>query len=451
MGLPMVKASVPVWKFSPHYYHLSTSALEAALRKVAAYREWRQFDPGPNHHIDARYAAMPAFTKKDIRQNFPDGLLPACKDVEQGLATGEIELVETSGTTDDKVTNFWNQKWWDASERASWKLNSYTHEIATGDHREAILVNPRNVGFVSDIIDLPMEKRRLARFLYLNERTNPLSWSSTHMDRMIDELNTFQPMVLEANPSYLARLCRYVAAHNKEVFQPGIIVFTYEYPTNFHYRQIRLVFSAPITSSYGTTETGYVFMQCENGNFHQNTQFCRVDFQPFKPEHGGPLLGRILVTPLDNPWCYLVRFATGDIVHLQESGECACGRNSGVILSSIAGRKVNLTLTCSGRLVTLLELDNTIGVLEGIDMYKLIQPDARTYELHLVSQRPDKERLSEDVLGVLRRLYGQEANIAVIFDTDIAPESSGKYLVSRTIFPVDLDDYLDKDISLKND
>jgi hypothetical protein len=54
-------------------------------------------------------------------------------------------------------------------------------------------------------------------------------------------------------------------------------------------------------------------------------------------------------------------------------------------------------------------------------------------------------------LGVLRRLYGQEANIAVIFDTDIAPESSGKYLVSRTIFPVDLDDYLDKDISLKND
>jgi hypothetical protein len=92
-----------------------------------------------------------------------------------------------------------------------------------------------------------------------------------------------------------------------------------------------------------------------------------------------------------------------------------------------------------------------IGVLEGIDMYKLVQLDTRTYELHLVSQRPDKERLSEDVLGVLRRLYGQEANIAVIYDADIAPESSGKYLVSRTIFPVDLDDYLDKDTSLKND
>ncbi|HXZ94661.1 MAG TPA: hypothetical protein VEG28_01965 [Dehalococcoidia bacterium] len=230
----------------------------------------------------------------------------------------------------------------------------------------------------------------------------------------------------------------------QKVFQPDIIVFTYEYPTNFHYRQIRPVFSAPIIGSYGTTETGYVFMQCENGNFHQNTQFCRVDFQPFKPEHGGPLLGRILVTPFNNPWSYIVRFDTGDIVHLEESGKCACGRDSGVILSSIAGRKVNLTQTCSGRLVTLLELDNTMSILEGIDMYKLIQTDTRTYELHLVSQRPDKEGLSEEVSEVLRRLYGREADITVVYDTDIAPESSGKYLVSRTIFPVDLDNYLDK-------
>jgi len=265
------------------------------------------------------------------------------------------------------------------------------------------------------------------------------------MDRMIGELNIFQPAVLEANPSYLARLCRYIAASGQTVFQPGAIVFTYEYPTNFQYRQINQVFKGvPLVSSYGTTETGYVFMQCEAGKLHQNSEFCRVDFQPFKPEHGGPLLGRILVTPLNNPWSYFVRFDTGDIVCLEESGKCSCGRNSGLILSAIAGRKVNLTLTCSGRLVTLHELDSVMERLEGVEQYKLIQTNPGVYELHLVSRREDSEGLKTEAGSLLETLYGPEAEIKVIRDRDIAPENSGKYLIARTALPIDLDNYLDK-------
>ena len=98
-------------------------------------------------------------------------------NIQSGLDSGEISFVSTSGTTDDKVTNIWNQKWWDASERASWKLNSYAARLATGEHPEAILVNPLNVGIASDTVDLPLEKRRLARFLYLSERTNYTAWT----------------------------------------------------------------------------------------------------------------------------------------------------------------------------------------------------------------------------------------------------------------------------------
>ena len=230
---------------------------------------------------------MPALTKKDIREHSLQETLPEGTDIDRAIAGGQIALVQTSGTTDDKITNIWNQQWWDASERSSWKLNSWINRIATGDHREAILVNPKNVGIISDEVDLTMEKRRLSRFLYLNEKTDPSSWTPALMDRMIEELNIFQPAVLEANPSYLARLCRYITTKNKTAFQPGTIVFTYEYAAGLHYRQIRQVFQVPIVSSYGTTETGYVFMQCEQGKLHQNSEFCRVDFQPFKTEHGG--------------------------------------------------------------------------------------------------------------------------------------------------------------------
>ena len=432
------------WEFSLKYYQDSSHELETALKEIPAYKSWRDYDPGFQYPVDTRYRAMPALTKKDIREHFPGGFVPPGVNIQRGLDSGEISFVSTSGTTDDKVTNIWNQKWWDASERASWKLNSYASRLATGEHPEAILVNPLNVGIASDTIDLPQEKRRLARFLYLSERTNYAAWTTQHMDRMVRELAIFKPVILEANPSLLAKLCRYIDESKQAVFQPGLIVLTYENPTTFHYRQILKVFSCPTASSYGTTETGYVFMQCEAGKFHQNTQFCRVDFQPLKKEHGGPSLGRILVTPFQNEWYHLLRFDVGDLVRLDETGKCPCGRHDGIILAATEGRFVNATLTCTGRLVSSRELDINLSVLEEIDEYKLEQTAPGRYELHLASREQDKHRLSESAASILKGLYGKEAKISVIHEEMIAPEVSGKYRLSKTLFPLKIEDYLEK-------
>ena len=433
----------PSWKYTPEYYDISKRTLGIGLEKVAAYRTWKRLDPGPSYDIESRFAALPALTKKDIRENFPAGMLPYDCDLDQGIKSGEITLVETSGTTDDRITNIWNQKWWDASESASWDLNSYMSQIATGSHNEAILSNPINVGIISDEIDLPMESRRLARFLYLNEKTDPVAWTPAIMERMIQELNTFRPAVIEANPSYLARLCRYINSRRVMVFQPGVVVFTYEYASRLYFRQIRQVFpNVPVVSSYGTTETGYVFMECEKGRLHQNSKYSRVDFQPFRREHGGPFLGRILVTPLGNQWSYLLRFDTGDIVQLEASGKCDCGRNLGLILSSVNGRRANLTLTCEERLVTLYELDNALSVLRGIEEYELVQTNAGVYSLRLVSQRPDKDKVSEEATLILKTLYGQDAEVSIIYRRAITPGRSGKYMLSRALFPIELDKYL---------
>ncbi len=430
------------WEFPPHYYRQSLHVLETSLNQVSAYKSWQAFDPGREHPIDSRYAAMPALTKRDIRKHFPEGFVPTGRDVRHGLDSGEIELVKTSGSSDISVTNIWNQKWWDASEKASWKFNSHAARMATGDHPEAILANPLNVGFVSDDLDLPMKRRRLSRFLYLNEKTDPAAWSSKLMDRMISELEIFKPVVLEANPSLLAKLCRYAADGKKGVFQPGLIVLTYEYPGKFHYRQIRQVFDVPIASSYGTTETGYVFMQCEEGKFHQNSEFCRVDFQPLKPEHGGPLLGRILVTTFNNPWYYMVRLDVGDLVRVDEGGMCSCGRDSGFILSQVEGRVTSATLTCEGRLVTLCKLDEALSILEGIDEYRLDQVSAGIYDLHLVSRWRDRNKLSEEASEILRELYGKEARLSVIYEDAISQEASGKYCIARALFPIEIEKYL---------
>ena len=432
--------------FSKEYKEKSRAILDYALENLSAYQPWRAFDPRPDHPINERYAALPVLTKKDIRKHFPQGFVPAGRDIDKGIADGEINFVKTSGSSDAfRVTNIWNQKWWDASEAASWELNSDAARLATGDHPEAILPNARNVGFISDDVDLPFEKRRLDRFLYLNEKTDPTAWTPRLMDRMIHELDIFKPALLEANPSLLAKLCRYIAENKKKVFQPGLIVFTYEFPSRLHYRQVGEAFKCPAISSYGTTETGYVFMQCEAGKFHQNVKSCRVDFQPLKPQHGGPDIGRVLVTTFDNPWYYMLRFDVGDFARIDKEQKCPCGRNEGYIVAEIEGRWTNVTFTTDEHLVTLNQLDKAISTLKDIDEYRLEQPSPREYRLFLVSKRKDRDTLVEEAEGVLRRVYGRKAEISIIFQQQLAPEDSGKYCLAKTFFQgKNIEEYLDK-------
>jgi phenylacetate-CoA ligase len=430
-------------RFSSVYQKKSLDILEKSL-DLEAYSSWKAFDPGIKFPVDERYAALPALTKDDIRKHFPRGFVPADRDIEAGLSSGEINYVSTSGSSDAfRVTNIWNQAWWDASERASWKLNKYASEFATGDHPEAILANARNVGIVSDKVDLPFEKRRLSRFLYLNEKTDPSKWTPEIMDRMIKELEVYQPAVLEANPSLLAKLCRYAAAEKKQVFQPGIITFTYEYPSKLHYKQVQRVFHSPLASSYGSTETGYVFMQCEAGKFHQNSEFCRVDLQPLKPEFGGSDIARMLVTTFDNPWYYMLRFDVGDFVRLDKEQKCDCGRDAGFIVDAIEGRWTNVTLTCDGRLVTLRRIDDALSELDNIDEYRLEQPAEGVYNLYLVSQRQDRENLNKEARKILYEIYGEKAEISIYYREFLTPEDSGKYCLAKTLFPLNIINYLD--------
>jgi phenylacetate-coenzyme A ligase PaaK-like adenylate-forming protein len=434
---------VQQFHFPPEYYRKSQKVLETSLG-LGAYQSWQANDPGSGRSVDERYAALPALTKKDIREHFPDGFVPPDKNVHQGLASGAISFVQTSGSSDIvRVTNIWNQAWWDASERASWELNAYASRYATGDHPEAVLANARNVGLISDDGDLPLEKRRLSRFLFLNEKTDPSLWTEAIMDRMIRELEVFQPTVLEANPSLLAKLCRYIAMKNQTVYQPGLITFTYEYPSSLHLQQIRRVFHSPLASSYGSTETGYVFMQCEAGKFHQNIASCRVDLQPLKKEHGGPAVGRILVTPFDNPWYYMLRFDVGDLARLDENQSCPCGRRSGIILSAISGRFINATLDDKGRLVTLRRLDDVMGSVTDLDEYRLEQSAPGEFTLYLVSRRQDRDRLSQEVQEKLRQIYGK-MELNIVYQDSLSPEDTGKYSLAKTLFPLDINDYLEK-------
>ncbi|NTV52355.1 MAG: hypothetical protein HGA76_05000 [Candidatus Firestonebacteria bacterium] len=424
-----------VFSFSDEYFQQSQSALDLALDTAPVYKAWRALDPGKQAPVDARYAVLPELTKQDMRESFPQGLVPENRDVAQGIKNQEIEYVQTSGTTAERVTNLWNQAWWDASEIASWKLNAHTAHL-DGTQPEAQLTSALSVGFRSQG-DLPMAERRLGRFLFLNEKVSAREWTDAHFERMAAELDEYRPEVLEVNPSWLARLAWWALDHGRQVVSPRVILFTYEFASALHVRDIRRVFQSPLISSYGATETGYVLMECEHGTLHQNTDFCRIDFEPLKPEHGGPDLGRLLVTTFKNPWTSLVRFDVGDLVRLDPRPACPCGRREGMRVLAVEGRAANVTFTHTGRLVTTKEIDDCLARVEGARDYVLDQVTRQTCRLQLVAPE-NPMSAAREARQRLETLYGPGVEVTVELQADLEPSPSGKYRRTRALFDYDI-------------
>lgn len=405
------------------YEEKSRLALETALRAVPAYRGWSARDPGPGAPVDERYAAMPKLTKRMMREAFPDGLVPEGRDAAAALASGEIEYTFTSGTTEEKVVNLWDQGWWNRSEEASWKLNAHTAALPY-PARKAELAGAQNIGIACEE-DLPTGHRVVGRTLYLNEKTNLLQWQTRHLERMARELEEFRPEVLEANPSLLARLAFWSLDGGRELYRPPVIIFTYEFASKIHLAAIRKAFpSSAFVSSFGSTETGFVLEQCESGLLHQNTAYCRVDFQPLKERYGGPELGRILVTTFGNPWNSIVRFDTGDLVRLHR-GACRCGRALGLIADAVEGRTGNATFTADGGLVTTKALDDRLSLIPGLRDYSLAQSAPGVCELLVKAENP--KEAAERARGELASLYGRNGEFTVRAVPDLLPGPSFKY------------------------
>ncbi|MBN1982775.1 MAG: hypothetical protein JW795_14675 [Chitinivibrionales bacterium] len=433
--------------YPPEYRQRCADVLEEVLQRTSAYSRWQKFDPGADQDIFSRFALFPSLTKSFMTScEYSDFIAQNHeRDLDASLQRGEVEIVHTSGSTADSIANLWYQPWWDASECASWKLNTHTALLSLGDHREAILTSPLCTGFVCEEGYLTYEQRLKGRFLYLNERSNYLTWTENHMKRMVQELERFCTQVLEAAPSYLARLSRFIVKEKIPVSMPDIIIVSYENPTLLQYAHMKAAFDCPIVSSYGSTEAGYVFIECEAGRLHQNVEYCHVDYVPFSPQYGGPHIGRILVTTFNNPWRTLFRFDIGDIVTLSAT-QCPCGRSLGLTIDSVEGRANNL-LIANKCPVRFSDIDRSLSGIAGISNYQVIQRGESSYEMRIVSERTIDTDIRAEALSRMKHHLGQDAVCVAHRVDDIATDPPGKFCATKRLLPYDTDLFLDEQYS----
>ena len=409
------------------------AVLDDALDRAPFYRSWKARDPGPTRPVAERLAALPVLTRQDLRANVPHGFVTGGRKARDGFASGEIELVATSGTTADRVSVVWHQPWWDRSLRAAARVHPALDRVYSGPYREAVLTSPMCTGNLCHVGELSMADRTIGDLLFLNQALDPAWWDTQAIRRMAEELDRFRPTVIEADPAYLAVLARACAREGLDLHQPSCITLTYEFPSRLHVRAIRLAFpEVAVVSSYGSTETGYVFTQCEAGLFHQNTETCHVDIQPLRGEAGAAGIGRILVTTLGNPWFELLRFDVGDLARVHDGGHCRCGRRGGLVVEAIEGRVRDLTFDTLGRVVTVKRLDDAMASAGGLLGYRVEQSGPRAY---LVRHASEAASAAAGALReIARGVYGAAAEVEVREEAVQSAEPSGKFRLAGTTF-----------------
>jgi phenylacetate-CoA ligase len=420
-------------------------AIARANRDIPFYVKQARAAIEPGTPLGAALAAQPLLTKPDLRATLPKHWVAPGVDVKAALASGEIELVETSGSTADRLRILWDKDWWLRQEDRAMRIHpvvAAAHEGKAGPYREAILTTPVCGIATCHAGDLTFEERSDAHRLFLNMRPDPTFWRPDDMTRMLDELTRHETIGLESDPMYLATLARHATSTGRKLDVRAFTQLTYAFTTRGHVRAIRRAYDGPLLQLYGASEVGVLFMEGEDGRLHHAPFTTHVELLPAKvPTPGAKDVALVVVTTLDRKAQPLTRFVIGDVVQVDRDGP---RRYTSVPpLVSVEGRVQDAVVRPDGALVTAGAIDRAIAGGAGgeagahVALFQVNQRTPDAVEVDVVAEEGHEAGVVDAVRARLAPLMEGLA-LSVRSAVAVAAEPSGKFRVSRRHFALDL-------------
>lgn len=169
------------------------------------------------------------------------------------------------------------------------------------------------------------------------QKTNRIFSIFTPLPQLVDQLNEFQPEMLNSYPTMLTLLAKEQLAGRLNI-HPFTVFSSGETLDPEAGKQMESAWGTRVYNLYVTSETGHIGFQCRRGQMHINADWLilePVDQQdrpvpPGEPSHG------VLVTNLANRIQPIIRYKMGDSVTVSPT-PCSCGSLLPVI--RIEGRR----------------------------------------------------------------------------------------------------------------
>ena len=130
---------------------------------------------------------------------------------------------------------------------------------------------------------------------------------------MSAEAVVWNPEFLDVDPVYGVAFALYCEREGIRLPNLKFIIASYEFVSVVHRAILQRVFDVPVFNLYGSTETGHLLMEVENGEMRLSTETGFLELSD--PDARG--VGDLVVTTLSNNYMPLIRYRIGDLAKRQ--------------------------------------------------------------------------------------------------------------------------------------
>jgi phenylacetate-CoA ligase len=394
-------------------------ALPRWLREVPLYqRRGAISQPAGEALSAADLRRLPLITKQDIRCGFPHNFLRPGVELEALLDEDLVELEHTSGTSEARTPLLLGRGWWAEQEERALRLNPFVARVLDEfpKARRVTISSPICSGDICYTGTPSRAERTVGDALFLSLSRLPFLWSEADLARMAAEAADWKPQFLDVDPVYGVVFARFCERQAIRLPSLKFVLCSYEFVSAAHRRILQRVFGVPVFNLYGSTETGHLLMEAEEGDMHASltTAFLEV----LNTDARG--VGELAVTTLTNDFMPLIRYRIGDLVERHQRPYHTRYR--------VHGRLADAFTRADGGFVTTWEIDRCFTEVAGIAHYQLCERAGGEWLLRFVPDvvAPSASDIAE-LQGRLRALLGLRSGPEVQQTDLLMPESSGKF------------------------
>jgi len=226
-------------------------------------------------------------------------------------------------------------------------------------------------------------------------------------------------------PSSIGLVCQHLvdAGVSLGPAAPRAVFTSSETLLDFHRQWIAEATGAPVADRYGNSEFAISVLQCPEGSYHVDTEFCAIEIDP-QEEHEDWVRGEVIATGFANRAMPLLRYRTGDVATLRRRGSCACGRARPVV-EEIDGRIEHAVVTPEGRRVG--RMDHVFKDSLEVKEAQILQRHPDRISVRLVPRPGFDERALKALEASFRARLGDRIEIDFEQVDEIERDPNGKF------------------------
>ena len=266
-----------------------------------------------------------------------------------------------------------------------------------------------------------------------------------NMPKYIEKISEFEPKFIQAYPSAITILAKFMKKNNIEPFPTVKAILCGS--ENLYPSQRELledVFKCRVYSWYGHTEQAVLAGECEHSTcYHIFLEYGIVELMgddgKIVNEEGG--IGEIVATGLNNFIYPFIRYKTMDLgVHTDK--KCECGREY-PLLKRVEGRLQDLIVAKDKRLITLTALifAQHFNAFSKIKEMQLIQEEEGKLFVRIVKSVGYSDKDEQELLQKMQRTVDNQLSITFNYVDEIPRTARGKYRFLIQKLPIPFGDY----------